>query len=113
MNWEYLVESSQLDQLIEESKSKPLLIYKHSTSCSVSRVALDRLERNWNINADLKLYFLDLIRYRTISNEIANRFGDPHESPQVLIIENGQAIYDASHFDINFQDIGSNLKIAG
>jgi len=113
MNWEYLVESSQLDQLIEESKSKPLLIYKHSTSCSVSRVALDRLERNWNINADLKLYFLDLIRYRSISNEIANRFGVPHESPQVLIIENGQAIYDASHFDINFQDIGSNLKIAG
>jgi len=113
MNWEYLVESSQLDQLIEESKSNPLLIYKHSTSCSVSRVALDRLERNWNINADLKLYFLDLIRYRSISNEIANRFGVPHESPQVLIIENGQAIYDASHFDINFQDIGSNLKIAG
>lgn len=109
MKWEHLTELSQLDRITEESKIQPVLIYKHSTSCSISRTSLDRLERNWSLE-DAKIYFLDLLKYRAISNEIATRFGIPHESPQVLIIENGAAVYDASHFDINYQSIKGRLQ---
>lgn len=111
MNWEYLTELSQLDKLAEESTKQPVLIFKHSTSCAISRASLDRLERNWSMEKGAKLYFLDLLKFRPISNEIASRFDIPHESPQVLIIENGQLVYDASHFDINYKDIKAKLEV--
>lgn len=108
MIWKELTAIDQLDQLIEESKNSPVLIYKHSTSCSVSRMALDRLERKWDLEGT-KTYFLDLLSYRPLSNAIAERFQVVHESPQVLVIENGKAVYDSSHFDINYHDIRSQL----
>lgn len=82
------------------------MIFKHSTRCSVSRMALDRLERKWSPEAgNIKPYFLDLISYREISNRVAAQFNVEHESPQVLVIRNGAAIFDTSHFDIDFGDI--------
>lgn len=114
MNWNYLTELNQLDQVIEDSKLQPVLIFKHSTSCSISRATLDRLERNWNIEKGAKLYFLDLLQHRDISNEIAQRFDVAHESPQALIIDQGRAVYDRSHFDINYADIKKQLlPVAG
>ncbi len=110
MNWNYLTELNQLDQLVEESKQQPILIFKHSTSCSISRATLDRLERNWKIEKGTKLYFLDLLQHRNISNEIAQRFDIAHESPQVLIIDQGRAVYDRSHFDITYADIKKRLQ---
>lgn len=109
MEWIKLTEQNQLDHIVEESKSAPVLIFKHSRSCSISRASLDRLERNWKIEGYAKAYFLDLLSYRNISNEIADRFGVPHESPQVLIIQQGEAVYDSSHFDINYKDIERQL----
>lgn len=114
MNWNYLTELNQLDQVIEDSKLQPVLIFKHSTSCSISRATLDRLERNWNIEKGAKLYFLDLLKHRHISDAIAQRFDVVHESPQVLIIDQGRAVYDRSHFDINYADIKKQLlPVAG
>ena len=110
MNWNHLTELSQLDQLTEESKSSPILIFKHSRSCSISGTTLNRLERNWTLDASAKVYFLDLLAYRNISNAIAEKFDVQHESPQVLIIENGKSVYDRSHFDINFGDIKTQLQ---
>ena len=96
----------QLDVIREESKSNPILIFKHSSRCSVSQLALDRLQRKWDAQAgDIKPYILDLIAFREISNRIADQFRVEHESPQVLLIRNGDAIYDRSHFDIEFGDI--------
>lgn len=90
----------------EESKAGPVLIFKYSSRCSVSRVALDRLERKWDSQAAaIKPYFLDLLTYREISNRVADQFKVEHESPQVLLIRNGNAVYDSSHFDIEFAEI--------
>lgn len=111
MNWNYLTELNQLDQLIEESNQNPAVIFKHSKSCSISSATLGRLERNWNIENGVNAYFLDLLAYREISNAVSERFGVYHESPQVLIIDHGKAIYDRSHFDINFNDIKGKLAL--
>jgi len=111
MNWNELTALDQIDQVIEESKIKPVLIFKHSRSCSISKATLDRLERNWNLNEEVKTYFLDLLAYRSISNAIEGQFGVQHESPQVLIIEQGKSTYDKSHFDINYQEIKSKLQV--
>ncbi len=111
MNWNNLTELNQLDQLIEESNQTPVVIFKHSRSCSISAAALGRLERNWNLENGAKAYFLDLLAYRELSNAIAEKFGVFHQSPQVLIVDHGKAIYDRSHFDINFNDIKGQLAL--
>lgn len=104
MEWTALKSADQISQLREESKFRPILIFKYSSRCSVSRVALSRLERSWDPEkaGRLKSYFLDLINYRSISNMISSQFNVPHESPQVLLIENKNAIYDQSHLGIAF-----------
>jgi bacillithiol system protein YtxJ len=112
MNWNTLENADQLTELINESKEKDVLIFKHSTRCSTSKATLDRLERNWKEceMPNVKPYFLDLLTYRELSNAIAARFGVKHQSPQVLIISNGQSRYDRSHFDIDFHQIKTVLK---
>lgn len=107
MNWEKLENLSQLAAIEEESKALPVLIFKHSTSCSISGMALNRLQRNWK-EADaqkVKPYFLDLLSYREISNAVAEHFAVEHESPQVLLIKDGMAIYDTSHMGIDYRAI--------
>ncbi|PWK26736.1 bacillithiol system protein YtxJ [Arcicella aurantiaca] len=107
MNWNQLTEVEQLQTIKEESYNYPVLILKHSTTCSISSTALNRLERNWKQEkvGELKPYYLDLLRYRPISNEIANLFKVEHQSPQVLIIQNGECVYEASHFEISFAEL--------
>lgn len=107
INWIALTNENQLDAIQAESQTQPVVIFKHSTSCSISRATLDRLERNWK-QEDLlpvKSYFLDLLSYRKISNEIASTFNVEHESPQILLIKNGKSVYDKSHFEIDFAGI--------
>lgn len=110
--WTNLNALSQLAEIRGESNDKKILIFKHSTRCSISRTALDRLERNWRTEElpEVKLYFLDLISYRQISNEIESMFNVEHESPQVLIISKGESIYDRSHLDIDYNRIKEALK---
>ena len=102
MNWTKLTNDTQLDIIKEESIKQPVLIFKHSTSCSISHMALSRMERNWNDQLGVKPYYLDLIANRPISSKIEFVFGVEHESPQVLLIRNGKCIYDASHMAISF-----------
>jgi bacillithiol system protein YtxJ len=111
MNWNKLTEENQLDEIKQESFNQPVMILKHSTTCSISATALSRLERAWNTDAakDIKPYYLDLLKLRPISNKIAQEFDVDHESPQVLIIKNGKSIYNASHFDIRFDEIVNQL----
>ena len=110
MLWHYLTDRSQLNVLINISKEQSaqgltVLIFKHSTRCSISSMALSRLESKWEQNDFIKPYFLDLLTYREISNEIAHIFGIEHASPQVLLIKDGQCFYDASHSGISYQTI--------
>jgi bacillithiol system protein YtxJ len=102
MNWNKITSDTQLDEIKQESVKQPVLIFKHSTSCSISAMALSRMERNWSDQLGVKPYYLDLLANRPISNKIENVFGIEHESPQVLLIRNGECIYDASHMAISF-----------
>lgn len=100
--WNELTELQQLDAIVEESAETPALIFKHSTRCSISRMALRTFEREYNIEAGkAKAWFLDLLEHRDISNEIASRFGVVHQSPQLLLIKDGQVVYHTSHQDID------------
>jgi bacillithiol system protein YtxJ len=112
MNWNYLNKPDQLTQLNQESADQYVLIFKHSTTCSISRMSLDRLQRNWNAEEmeRVKPYFLDLLSYREISNAIASTFGVQHESPQVIVIKNGKPIFNCSHYEIDYQQIKKVLK---
>ncbi|OYU95323.1 MAG: thioredoxin family protein [Bacteroidetes bacterium B1(2017)] len=102
-----LQNSSQLDQLDLLSAQKAVIIFKHSTRCSISSTALSRFQRAYaNENPDnLPVYYLDLLKHRDISNEIANRYSIEHQSPQTLLIKNGTCVHTASHIEINLQEI--------
>ena len=107
MEWNELRTLEQVDQIVEESKSAPVLIFKYSSRCSVSRMALDRLERKWKAGEtrNPKPYFLDLLSHRDTSRRVESQFDVPHESPQVLLIEGGVSVYDESHFGIDYDQI--------
>jgi bacillithiol system protein YtxJ len=109
INWIPLTDLSQLNEIIELSNEKPISIFKHSTRCSISRFALKQFENEFDSADATDTYFLDLIEYRDVSNEIANRFQVVHQSPQVLLIKNGQSVYDASHSDIDARDLADRL----
>jgi len=109
--WNELTELKQLDAIAEESAGTPVLIFKHSTRCPVSRMALRNFEQEYDIEeGKLKLYYLDLLEHRDISNEIATRFGVCHQSPQVILINDGKAVYDTSHHEINAKTIKEKIK---
>ena len=92
----------QLNTIVEASFLKPQLIFKHSTRCSVSRFVLNEFKSGYGFSeVDFTAYFLDLLRYREISNAIANQFDVVHQSPQLLIIKDGKAIAHASHENVN------------
>ena len=101
INWVELTDLSQLDEVTAQSSEKTVAIFKHSTRCSISRMALKQFENEFDSAEKVVPYFLDLIEYRGISNEIASRFGVTHQSPQLIVIKNGKAIYNASHSDID------------
>ncbi len=104
IGWEQLTQTSQLETILEESKERPVLIYKHSTRCGISSMALDRLERSWDEDGKaIKPYFLDLIAYRNVSNIVAEMFNVYHQSPQIIVIKDGKAVFDESHMGISFQ----------
>lgn len=105
MNWNKLTSDEQLELIKEESTRRPVLIFKHSTSCSISHMALSRMERNWSDQLGVIPYYLDLLAHKPISNKIETIFGVEHESPQVLLIRNGECVYDASHMAISFAGV--------
>lgn len=101
MAWRALTDLGQLNEIVNESTEKPVVIFKHSTRCSISRMALRQFEQEFDLEGKVIPYYLDLLEHRDISNEIASRFGIYHQSPQLIVIKDGKAVYDASHGDIN------------
>ena len=105
INWVSLTNLDQLNEIIDSSNEKAVLIFKHSTRCSISRFALKQFENEYNLEDKITLYFLDLLNHRDVSNEIAVLFEVEHQSPQLILIKSGKAIYDASHSDIAAEDL--------
>lgn len=104
MNWTELTDEAQLNTIIKESKTQPVVIYKHSTRCHISAMAMNRLERE-QAPDNVKFYYLDVIAQRPISNRVAEIFHVPHESPQLLLIKNGECTYEESHNGIRMDEL--------
>ncbi len=103
MNWIQLESPEQLNQIKQQQGYA--LIFKHSTRCSISMMAKRRFELDGDVlPADMPLYFLDLIRHREISNQVAQIFQVHHESPQLLLIKDGECILDQSHGSISVEE---------
>ena len=111
MNWIHIENEQQLATIKELSNNTPQIIFKHSMRCSISSVAKKRLERG-SVPDGMPFYFLDLLKFRGISNKIAQEFDVPHQSPQLLIIVKGACVYDASHTGIHLEEIISNAFTA-
>lgn len=108
MNWSSLESVSQFSEIVEQSSDaslKAVAIFKHSTRCSISSMAKSRVERSWTFKEELPIYYLDLIKHRDVSNEIAKVLNVHHESPQLLIIKDGKCVYHASHTVIDISQV--------
>jgi bacillithiol system protein YtxJ len=110
MNWITLNTIEQLDVIKEASFVKPQVIFKHSTTCSISKMAFSRFERA-EAPDTIDFYYLDLLNYRSISNAIAEVFHVHHESPQILLIKNGECTYDESHYGIMMDELLEQVNI--
>lgn len=109
IEWIELTTEEQLELIRSHSRQQSQVIFKHSTRCSTSSLAKTRLERE-EAPDGVDFYYLDLIRYRHISNKIAEDFSVYHESPQVLLIRNGECIYDESHLGIHMDNLKEQIE---
>ena len=109
MDWIELASEAQLETLLEKSRERVQVVFKHSTRCSISRTVWSRMERADQLSADADFYYLDLVAHRAISDKLASVLDVQHESPQVLVIKEGKIQYDADHFAITAEDLDENL----
>lgn len=104
--WTPLTELRQLDAIKEKSSTKTQVIFKHSTRCGISSMVMRQFVSSYALTEkDLDLYYLDLLNYRDVSNEVGYKFQVMHESPQLLVIKNGIVVAHASHGAINDIDL--------
>ena len=104
--WKKIESQKDLDAALEKSSQQKVLIFKHSTKCFISKTVLRSFEKQMQeSDKNFGYYFLDLLAYRSISNEIESRFDVVHQSPQLIVLENGKAIYNASHQNIDLDKI--------
>ncbi|CAG5083352.1 bacillithiol system redox-active protein YtxJ [Parvicella tangerina] len=102
INWRVLKDMEGLDMYNDLSFETPVVFFKHSTRCSISSMAKDRLERDWAYEKEEVIpVYLDLITYRDISNKLSELYGIDHESPQILLVKNGKCIHTSSHSSID------------
>jgi len=109
MNWNELTSMDQLELLEIQSQTQPVLIFKHSTRCSISRFALKQFENEFDLQDKIAPYFLDLLNHRDISNEIAIQFNVQHQSPQILLLKNRVVVYHTSHENIDATELKKYL----
>lgn len=86
------------------------IFFKHSTRCSISSMALNSFERAWKGEENVQLYFIDLIQFRSVSNELAELSGVTHQSPQAILVSNQSVVYNCSHGAIDAQEIEKQLN---
>ena len=109
MNWTSLESANQVDAIKQQQGYS--LIFKHSTRCSISMMAKRRFELDWeDLPQDMPLYFLDLIQHRDISGQVVQLFDVHHESPQLLLIKDGECILNQSHGEISVEETLSEIN---
>ncbi len=106
VGWKHLNSLEDLDQVIARSHEQPVAIFKHSTTCGISAMAKEQLFNGWDLPVEeVELYYLDLLAHRPVSNEVAARLGVVHQSPQIIVIKDGKAIYNISHHAISVDGV--------
>ena len=101
LNWLPLTSLEQLETIKKESNTEAILIFKHSTRCGISSMVIKQFEKLFTTeHSNLKVYYLDLLNYRNISDEVGHKFQIMHQSPQLIVVRNEVSIHDASHNDI-------------
>ncbi len=103
--WINLTGLKDLESIVERSKSKTQVVFKHSTRCGISKMVMNQFVDKYDLEANVDLYYLDLLSYRDVSNEVGFKFQVIHQSPQILVIKNGITVAHASHSAINDLDI--------
>lgn len=110
VNWTKLENIDQLKEAIDHSFNSPVIFFKHSTRCGVSTTALKNFERSWQAAVkNCKLYFIDVLANRQVSDLIAQLTNVVHESPQVIVIKENNVIYSASHNRIDAEMIQKKI----
>ena len=108
--WIGLTNMDQLDDIKEKSSIKTQVIFKHSTRCGISRMVMNQFVDSYDLNKNnLDLYYLDLLNYREVSNEVGYTFQVMHESPQILVVKNGVVVFHACHGAINDVDLSKYI----
>jgi bacillithiol system protein YtxJ len=105
--WIDLNSMEQLKEIEEKSKTKTQVVFKHSTRCGISRMVMNQFVDAYDVDVNLDLYYLDLLNYRDVSNEVGYKFQVMHESPQLLVIKNGMTVAHGSHNGINGIDLAA------
>jgi bacillithiol system protein YtxJ len=104
MHWIHLTDEDQLQNIVVRSGEKPQVIFKYSQRCFLSDVVFKRLQKDC-CPEQIDFYFLDIIAYRKISDKISQLFRVKHESPQILLIKDGDCVFDESHSEISMNEI--------
>ena len=107
--WMNVESVEQLKDILLNDSEKPKLLFKHSTRCSISSMAKSRLEREWNLD-NVQPWYLDLIAYRNVSNAIASQLGIDHQSPQAILLKDGEVVHDSSHNSISVSNISKHVS---
>ncbi|MEO1435334.1 MAG: bacillithiol system redox-active protein YtxJ [Bacteroidota bacterium] len=106
LSWTPLTSLEELNQLDQHSHQRPCGIYKHSNRCHISSMAKSNLEEDWRLEEGaINMYFLDVIEHRAIAREVADRYQVAHQSPQILVIRDGECTYEAAQLDITFEEL--------
>ena len=110
--WSNLTEENQIAEIIALSNSIPVYIFKHSTTCGISAQAKENVEISFkNTDKPFLLYYLDLLKYRSISNEVASKFNIHHQSPQLILVHNGEVTFTTSHHKIKSNILEDSLSL--
>ena len=108
--WVHLTSEEGFKEALTLSETQPIIIFKHSPRCSISTMVLSSFERGWDENNETKLFFLDLIQFRAVSNRIEEELKVKHESPQLIIVDNHEARYHSSHNGIDARTVLKELN---
>ena len=101
INWTHLTSLEQLATIKKESETETVLIFKHSTRCGISRMVIKQFEKLFSEETKgLKVYYLDLLNYRNVSDEVGYLFQVMHQSPQLIVVRNEAVVVHSSHYDI-------------
>jgi len=109
-NWNPITTEQQVKDIVAKSNEKPQIIFKDSVTCGISAYAKERLvSGNDLLIAKADFNYLDLLSYRSVSNFIADELNVIHQSPQIIVLKDGEVVYRVSHHSIQADEIAKYL----